>query len=212
MTDTQPVDFRRIRSIIGFMRETTTVIDPEEALEKSGITSIDYFSESQLTYFLVQAGVKNTQLNTLFHALNSLETNDIRMINSDKAVFQFFMTIAGGLYYAKAIRRLIKKDDVMAVKEILTPAGYNFIFQFSKDKACLEDYQLLLNFEENFKAIGYRVLQAYFGSIQPIITHYVINRLDLEVSAFDIKHLRISNEYALELAIKTKNFIIEQSE
>ncbi len=224
MTDTQPtdsaidsvidfaIDSRRILSIIGFMKEATTAIDPEEAFAESGITSIDTFSESQLTYFLVQAGVKKTNLKDLFYALSSLETNDIRMINSDITVFKLFMMIAGGLYYAKSIRRLIKKADIIAVKEILTDDGYDFVFKFSKDKSCIEDYPLTEDFEKYFNAIGYHILQQYFGTMNPIIVHYITYKIMIPIPDLDIKHLRISNQYALDLAIKTKNFIIEQSE
>lgn len=228
MTDIQPIDFakesaidfvkrsaidsRRILSIIGFMKDATTAIDPEETLAESGITSIDTFSESQLTYFLVQAGVKNTNLKDLFNALNRLDTNDIRMINSDITVFKLFMMIAGGLYYAKSIRRLIKKADIIAVKKILTHDGYDFIFKFSKSKECLEDYPLTEDFEKYFNAIGYHILQEYFGTMNPIIIHYITYKMMIPIPDIDIKHLRISNQYALDLAIKTKNFIIEQSE
>ncbi len=206
------IDSRRILSIIGFMKDATTAIDPEEALAESGITSIDTFSESQLTYFLVQAGVKNTNLKDLFNALSCLETNDIRIINSDITVFKLFMMVAGGLYYAKAIRRLIKKADIVAVKKILTDDGYDFVFKFSKDKSCIEDYPLTADFEKYFNAIGYHILQHYFSTINPIIVHYITYKIMIPIPDLDIKHLRISNQYALDLAVKTKNFIIEQSE
>jgi hypothetical protein len=212
MSDTYQVDSHRINGIVNFMREATSIIDPEEALAQSGMTDINRFTESQLTYLLVQSGIKNHRIKELFYALNNMDTYDIRIINFTEKVFEDFTLIAGGLYYAKAIRRLIKKSDIIIIQNILTPDGYNFICQFPNDKACIEDYPLTMDFEKHFKAIGYHILQVYFSSLKPIINHFLQNKHTFSIPELDIKHLRISNEYALELAIKTRNFIIEELE
>ena len=212
MDNTNTIDFKRINNIVNFMRSITSLIDPEEVLEKSGINNIDNFSESQLTYFLVQAGIKNSQIKELFYGLNALETKDIQIINSNLEILEFFTVIVGGLYYAKGIRRLIKKEDIIIVKEILTPNGYDFIFQFATNKECIEDYQLVKDFEKYLKAIGHFILKAYLYNMKQIVSDFVFSKFELPTPELDIKHLRISNEYALRLAIKARNFIIEQSE
>jgi hypothetical protein len=194
------------------MRYCTTVVDPEEALEKNGIVNIDNFSETQLTYCLEKAGVDNLDVKTLFKALSDLETNDIRLINSDNVVFEFFTLLSGGFYYAKSIRRLIQKDAILAVKEILTPNAYDSVFKFSTEHECLEDYPLVDDFKNHFISMGRRILNMYLKTINPIIVNFLLDKIDLPKPILESENLRISNEYALKLAIMTRDFIINQSE
>lgn len=212
MTEARTIDPKRIDGIVNFMREATTYVDPNEALEAYGITDIEKFSESQLAHCLVKKGTNNPQIRELFFALNNLETPDIRLLNSDSDIFNFFMSIAGGLYYAKAVRRLIKKTDILEVKEILTPKGYEFVFEFSNSPKCAEDYPLLANFYPYFIAIGHIVLQKYLDHMSPIITLFLENKLDLKEPQVDVSHLRISNEYTIELAKRTRDYLVNLSD
>ena len=212
MTDTEHTESYRVQGIVSFMRHCASVIDPEEALEKNGIVNIDNFSETQLTYCLEKTGVDNLDVKTLFQALCDLETNDIRLINSERVVFEFFMLLAGAFYYAKSIRRLIKKDDIVATKEILTPNAYDFVFQFSIEPECLEDYPLFDDFKNHFTAMGQRILNIYLKRMNPILVNFLLDKIDLAPPILERENLRISNEYALSLAIKTRDFIINQSE
>lgn len=213
MNDTQHhIDKHRINGIVNFMRYATTVIDPEEVLIQSKINNIDNFTESQLSYLLVQAGIQNTNLKELFQKLNKLETVDIRIINSSQEVFDFFMLIAGGLYYAKSIRRLIKKEDIIELRDILTPKGYEFIFKFANQKECLEDYPLFSDFKNHLFAMGHRILNLYLSSFQSMIYHFLASKIELSEPLLNIQNLRISNQYGLNLAVKARDFIIQQSE
>jgi hypothetical protein len=212
MTENHHTDSNRIYGIINFMRYCTTLIDPEEILEKKGIVNIDNFTESQLTYCLEKGGVENLDIHSLFKQLNSLSTKDIRLINADVGIFEFFTLFSGGLYYAKSIRRLIKKEDILQIKEIFPANAYEIILNFSKTPECIEDYPLVDDFKNRFISIGNRILLIYFNTMPSYIMNPLLKKISLPTPTIDSKNLRISKEYALKLATQTRDFIIEQSE
>jgi len=209
-------DYHRINGIVNFMREATAVINPEEALVKIGIDDIEKFSSSQLTHLFVREGVDNPNIKQLFKVLNPISTIDIRFLNADEETFKRFIFTVGGLYYAKSVRRLIKKTDIMDIKVFLSDDEYRFIFNFATNKACLADYPLIESFEAYFYAVGHHIYTVFMTRFDPLIIHYVSHKLDLPEpeaeSEKSIKHLRISNEYALSLGMIAQHFIIKQME
>lgn len=208
MDITEEIDPNRIHGIVRFMREATTMIDPDEALAKFKLDDIERFTESQITYCLVKFGVENSHLKTLFLALQETNTRDIKLLNSENDIMSSFVNISGALYYAKSVRRLITKKDILVVREMLSPAGYEFVFNFSSDPACIEDYPVTQDFAAHFYAVGYKITQTYLKNISGVITSFLEHKLELQVPERDVLHLRISNEYALELGLKTRDYII----
>lgn len=202
----------KIYGIVNFMKYCTTLIDPEEILSNQGIVDIENFTEAQVTYCLEKGGVQKLDIKTLFQDLNNLNTNDIRLINSNKEIFDFFMLMAGGLYYAKSIRRLIKKEDILQIKEMFSQTAYNEIMDFSKSSDALEGYPLFDDFKNRFISMGYRILNVHLNRLSPSVIQPLMNKLSLEEPVFNSNNLRISNEYAVKLAIQTRDFIINQSE
>jgi hypothetical protein len=212
MMQNNQTDSNRIRGIISFMKYCTTLIDPETILEKQGIDNIENFTESQLTYCLEKGGVESSNIKQLFRELNNLTTSDIRLINSEVAIFEFFILIAGGLYYAKSIRRLIKKDDILKIKDTFPANAYDFIYNFAKDPESIEGYPVFNDFKNHFISMGYRILYIYLGMMPPNIVNPLLGKINLSKPVIDSKNLRISNEYALKLATQARDFIINQSE
>jgi|GEM_PF-4754968 len=209
MVNLSSEDYQRIHGTVNFMREATALIDPDEALNNCGITDLEAFSESQLIFLFTRAGINHPDIKLLFKTLKDMQTKDIHMINQDGEFFNQYILIAGGLYYAKAIRRLIKKQDILTVKNIFSDEIYKFIFDFATDKQCLEDFILTEDFHDHIYAIGHHIYQTFLGRFNPLIMQYLAPKLELKDPEKPITHLRISNEYMLSLANITQEFVIK---
>jgi hypothetical protein len=205
-------DFQKIEGIISFMRATTTMVDPTEVYLKSKLNTLDYFNENQLSFMLMRAGSNSPHLRELFYALKQLNTVDIRLLNSKQNVFDYWALIAGALFYTKAIKRFIKKEDILLVKDILDDIGYRFIFDFSNSGLCQGDYLLHDDFKNQFLYVGYKVINTYYENIDPLITHFLFSRISVPDTKEMLSHLRISKEYIIILAQQSRDFILSQSE
>lgn len=199
----------RTQEIIAFMKGISVYVDPEAEIERLQLNT-ENMNEQQLMFLITRTALRNAPANDIYNAVITLKTQDLKMLNLSADNLQYFITVSGGFFYARFVKRLISKNDILDVKNILGHDVYKKVIEFSKT-SIKNDYPLRQPFKEQFNAVGHRIFEIYFSDLPHIIQEISMMRTGYEKPILDMSKLKITHEYANNIIQIVQDTILKQA-
>lgn len=201
-----PENQKRIREIVSFMKGVSVFVDAEVEIVKHNI-NLEGVTEEQLMYLITHNAIRNAPTQKVYEAVNTLRTVDVMMLNLSAENLEYFIVAVGAFFFARAVKKMISKNDILVVRELLGANVHKAVIAFALESHTNE-YPLRPPFKEQFHAAGHRIFEVYFSDLPTIVQEISMMRTGYTKPEKDMSYLKISKDYALELVKIVQNYTL----